>query len=691
MPNIQLTDNTTLNITASAADKNATLNRYLKNPLVFLAPGALQAVVDKTVADLDPTPFPLTATATGNGQFAVEGTTLGVQMGCSASLGLLTSDDKDDYLSSLRIPSTPAIAGLVSFAIEGTLSAGPTATVGDFSFGITNGATATVTNVYLAASADKFADAVKRAIVGLTIPHDIDDLKSLPANAICEIRGSSSLQFAASVTYSFLNDPLATASISKLPPIAINASAGATLEATATHTADHTVTMAKLPNGRVHLAVSVAKTDDLETSLTVSAGLTADLGTHDALAFLLQKISPNSTVEMSQVAKDMPPEQAARLSDDIKGAIDAALNNSFQVSLKEALDTSTCQGRLFLYEIDLEAIDLISTAALKSALAGDFTKLTKDGSALAGIRELDSAFTVTSKTTHRLTLHLLGIFNCGSTNEFISKCKADYTKDTREIVLSDETIQIDTNNLKADKLRQIALKGITLTLPASANTPEAKTPISMVYFERKAATDPATMRQFANVLRATGDSAATGASALLNQNLKSYGTSSLYLALKLTPAQCRQLFIDNNGKPFDWSHYLQNACNAEATILDGAEDTVSASRLKLFRAGQAFWNQLREQGAAPNQIRMLADAGIDQSAEVDVITLIWWSCAMSDYAKALAAGQPLDKVGRQVVKDSTLGFDEPWLILATREMLQNPAIEILFTSPTIKRATGVSG
>ena len=472
MPNIKLSNNTTLNLTASSADNNATLNRYLKTPLTFITPAGLDAVAGKKVGDLDPTSFPFAANAAGQGQFAVEGTSLNVQLGASASIGLLTGADAADFFGSLQWTQDPGVAGLVSFAIQGTLSTGDTATVSDFSLGITRNASVTLTSFCAAAAAESYFDAAGRAIAALTIPHDINDLKSLPVNAVCQIDAASSIQFTASVTYSILNNPLATKSIPNLPAIAINATAGATLEGTATHTSDHTVTIAKLPNGRIHLSVSLTRTDDFETSLTVSAGVEANVGSTDATTFLLNKISPNSTEELKKIQADMPPAQAHQLGSGIKAAIDAALSNSLQVSLKAALDDSRSTNRVFLYEIDLSALDADGTAAIQSALKGNFTAIT-GAKALAGIQKLDSALTVTSSVTHSLTLHLLGIFNWGSTNEFVKSSTVDYTKDTHEIVLSDETIKVVTNNLHAEKLREVVVKGVTLTLPASANTPAA--------------------------------------------------------------------------------------------------------------------------------------------------------------------------------------------------------------------------
>ena len=518
MPTIQITNNTTLNITASAADEGATLNRYLKNPLVFTTPAGFESIVDTQIGSVDATAFPVAVTAAGAGQFAVEQTSLNVQLGTSASLGLLTGDTKADFLSSVNLADDPAVAALVSFSLSGRLSAGETAATGDFAFGISKGAALTVTSFVKAAATDTLSVAVQRAIAAITIPHTIDDLRSLPAGAVCQIDGSSSLQFTASVTYSALNDPLATVSVAKLPSIAINATAGGTLEATVTDTSDHKITIARFPNNLLHLSVSRTNTDDLETSLTVSAALAADLGNFDAAAFLLGRISPNATEELAKLKQELPASQAQQLNDSIKSAIDAAVSSSMQVALKAALDVAHAKNRVLLYEIDLAALDGKSSVALQSALSGNFTSLTRPGAVLPGIRELDSALTNTSTVTHSLALHLLGIFNWGSTSTFIANSKVDYTKDTHEIVLSDQTIEVATNSLNSEKLREIVIKGVTLTLPASANTPESASPLNLVFFDRQAPASPSAMRQFVNVLRETGAPSAARAQSLLDQS-----------------------------------------------------------------------------------------------------------------------------------------------------------------------------
>jgi len=689
MPSINLTNNTDLNLTASSADDNATLNRYLTSLLTFQTPPSFDKIADLLVKDQHELDFPIELSATGEGQFAVKKTTLDIQLGASASLGLLQDSDEADFLSTVNVAGDASSSGLVSFALQGTLSAGDSATVSDFTFGITDNATVTLTSYYAAGANDTLGNAVERAVAALTVPHDIADLRSLPAGAICQLDAASSLQFTASVTYSFLNDPLAAASIGSLPTLAINATASATLVGTATHTSDHTLTIAKLPNGRLHLAVSLTKTGDFETSLTVSAGVGVNIGSQDALAFLLDKINPNSAAEADAIAEQM--KDAAQFKSDFKSAIDAALSTSLGVSLKAALDKSKSRNRAFLYEIDLGGLDEGSEAALQAALIGDFTAVTKPGSQFKGIELLDSALTITATDTHTLALHFLGIFNAASINQFIAESTVDFTSDTHEIVFSDETLQVVDNNLDAEKLRKLVLKDITLTLPASANTKDVKTPITISFLDREGSTSPSKMRQFVNVLQSLDAPSAGAAQALLAHDSKHYGVCSLFLALNLDPAQCRRLFIDPSDKGYDWACYIGQICSAEKTILAGlAEDPESAYRLRLFNADQDAWKNLQTAGAASNMIPILKSLGMSDAeselAVTDALTAIWWADAMASYATTLAKGKSPEAVGKEVVTDSNRGYSEPWMVLAAWNLGGKPMIESAFSSSLLESA-----
>jgi len=51
-----------------------------------------------------------------------------------------------------------------------------------------------------------------------------------------------------------------------------------------------------------------------------------------------------------------------------------------------------------------------------------------------------------------------------------------------------------------------------------------------------------------------------------------------------------------------------------------------------------------------------------------------------DDSNALFANESLEEPGEEVVKGSSLGFSEPWLVLASWAILENPAITSQFTS-----------
>ena len=117
MPTIDLTNNTTLNLTASSADSNNTLKKYLQQDLNLKAPDGFEKAAAKTVGATDASGFPIKLSATAEGKFAVEKTTLDVQAGVSASLGLLKGDD-------VKSVTDFAFPNLVSFGLTGTARVG---------------------------------------------------------------------------------------------------------------------------------------------------------------------------------------------------------------------------------------------------------------------------------------------------------------------------------------------------------------------------------------------------------------------------------------------------------------------------------------------------------------------------------------------------------------------------------------
>jgi len=690
MPKITLTNNAAINIDVTSADGNATLNKYLKSALTLKPAEALDGILNQPVKDLNPSGFPITLTTTGSASFAVKQTTLGVSLDLSGAIGLAQKDDKDGFLKKLQLPAAPDSSGIVSVGLKAKVTVSPLATSGDFTFGLAAGTTASLTAYHVCGANETVKDGVTSAAKSLTIPHDLSDLNSIASGAICEIGGETSIKFSASAVYSFFNAPLVSAAIPNLPSFDIKAVGSGTLAASATHKSGHTLTIAKLDSGLLHLSVSLKTTDDLEASLTLSTGITAKIGDTDALGFLLGLINPNSAAMADDLAKQMP--DADKFKADIKTAVDSALSNSLAASLKAALDTSETKNRLFLFEIDPAKLDGTSGPALEEALTGDFTALTRDKAVFKGIRLLDSALTITNDTTHSLTLHLLGIFNATSIHEFVKTSKFNYVTGSNEIVLSDKRIDIGINNLTPEKLRTLLAKQVTLTLPASANTPAAATPITVSYLYRKASTSRELMRQFANTLTYLGAPEAALANGKLAEALDDYGNCALSLSLGLTQQQCSSLFLDAATQPRKFAKYLEVREGAELTIFDGLlDDPATSFRPKLLAAGEETWQHLIDAGAFPNQEVVLKDElGMTDTEAAqsftDVITTSWWCQAMADYSEALKEQKSLEDVGKKVVEAANFGFDEPWMILAAWTLAGKPAVKVQFATglPNLK-------
>jgi len=204
------------------------------------------------------------------------------------------------------------------------------------------------------------------------------------------------------------------------------------------------------------------------------------------------------------------------------------------------------------------------------------------------------------------------------------------------------------------------------------------------------------MHQFVNALQFIGAPEAAAGGALLGQKLKNYGVCSLFLGLSLKPEQCRSLYVDVKGKPYDWVHYIDAICEAERAIYSGlSADPENAYHVKLFTAGHDTWKALRDAGAGAAMVPILKTRGMSDPeanlAVTDAITAIWWSDAMAAYAAALAQGKSLQSAGKEVVKDSTRGYNEPWMILATWILSGRPAITHNFACSLQSAAAAKSG
>jgi hypothetical protein len=693
MGSIRLTDNLSLDITVSSGDENASLNTYLQVPLLFVC-GELghgfRQLQNTPINKLDADRFPLVFSAGISRSFAVSKATLNVGTGASAYLDLLTGPNAEDLGASLKLDTAPS-AVFASFGMTASLESGPAGTIGDFSFGLSSGQEITISHYSPALGTDLFVDAAKKAVSGFTIPHDLDDLRSLPENSICRIEGKGSLKFTASVQYSFMNNPLASLPLNAISEsLNLRAQSGATLEVAVEHSSSHALTIASMPGGHLRLSVGLTRTDDVEASLHFSLGVSASMAGQDALEFLLHRISPSAERELRDIRAALPPDAQNALEEQVKKVLHGAAAGGVKASLEEAFEKSKETDHLFIYDIDLNALDGNSIKAVQSALRGDFTQMTAGTESLAGIREVESVLTLTLATTHTLTVHLIGILNFNDVSSFIQRATAGLNENAGEIVLAAEEIKVIENRFDPDHLREVLLRSAMITTAAASSPNSSDFTFRMVFFLRKGQTSRSDMRQFANVLRLIASAEAKNAEDLLEKNSKHFGAAAIYLSLDLNRDLSLALFR-NGGKARTSEDYVLAAQNAMRIMLTGDEE--SENRLRLFSVDLSFWRQLRDAGTRQNILALLQTRNITApGAVVDFFGIDWWATAMARVATALANGQPLLDAEKSALKKSEGGFDIPWALLSTYLLLgQRANVQSQFTATAPTAVGGRSG
>jgi hypothetical protein len=658
MSGIKLVDENSLVI----AETRSGLATRLGKDLVFAfehLKSTFKSSENKPLRDLNPDDFPVELSASAAGSIPIGQEAWKIAGAAKASVNVLTGDRARDFLGGVR-PISPGSAGVVSFAFSASMESGPIVNAGDVCFGLTAGSQVTIANYAAVPDSTQFLAAVQTAIAGLVIPKELDDLNAMPAGDICSIEGKGVLKFTASFKYSVLNNTLASAPLDFVSQsLNVTAQSGPMVSVTVEHSNIHRLTIAALGENKFQLGACLAAEADIEADLDFAIGVSAGVGSFDALTFLVEQITPGASREMAKIRQSLPPEAQSDLTDQIRTVLQGAMKSGIQASLHNALTKSKETNRLFTYEVDLGLLDDAGKTAVHAALRGDFRQLTKPGSQLTGIREIDAISTTTLGAKHELTIHLLGILNFSDVSSFVEKAKAGLNPLTGEVVLTSTAIKVVENNFEPDRLREALLRSAMITTAAASSPQSPEFTYRMVFFDRKARPSPSDLRQFSNVLEAVGAQERPGTTQT--------AAASIYLSLNLNKALSLGLFRNRTVDDF-----IRAGQRALKTILTG--DDSAARRLHLADINVTFWKEVSDQGARDNVLRLLATKGVtDPASATDFFSIDWWAQAMGRVSDAIARQQPLRDAEKDALKLSQGGFDMPWALLATYYLLEPQA------------------
>ena len=614
---------------------------------------------NKALRDLNPDDFPLELSASGPGSIPIGKEAWTIAGGAKASVNLLIGDHARDFLRGVR-PLSSITPDLVSFELSAELQTGPSISAGEVCFGLTAGSQVTIANYATAADSAQFLEAVQKAMSGLAIPHQLDDLTAMPAGNICSIEGKGLLKFTVSFKYTVLNNPLASEPLEFVSQsLGVTAESAATVSVTVEHSNTHRLIIAALGENKFQLGASLAADAEIGLGLDFAIGVSAGVASFDALTFVVEQITPGASHEMDKIRQSLPQKAQSDLTDQLRSALQGAMKSGIQASLHEALTKSKETNRLFTYEIDLGLLDDAGKSAVQAALRGDFRQLTAPGVQLAGVREIDILTTTTLTAKHELTIHLLGILNFSDVSSFVQKAKVGLNPLTGEVVLTSTDIKVVENNVEPDRLREALLRSAMITTAAASSPQSPDFTYKMVFFDRKARPSSSDLRQFSNELQAVG--------AKEQPSLAQVGASAIYLSLSLNKPLSLGLFRNRNVDDF-----VRAGQRALKTILAGDES--ATRRLRLADVDVTFWKKVSAQGARDNVLRLLATRGIsDPASATDFLSIDWWAQAMGKVSDAIARQQTLREAEEEALKSSQGGFDMPWALLATYYLLEPQA------------------
>ena len=322
------------------------------------------------------------------------------------------------------------------------------------------------------------------------------------------------------------------------------------ISASFTLSGSYQIRVRRLPTGAVELSFLRARGAKLEVGFNAAASASVTFRDTDLASALLGAICKTTTP--ANLLQGLQPEEIE--------AFNAAVKEGVQHSLKASLDlelsTADEHQVAFQYELDLQALDETSTAAVNRALRGKLMDLSG-----AGIKLIDSVVSRAQTTGATLKVNLLGIVNLISLSKLMSNCEVLFEPASGDLTIKEtaqqQRIGALTDQLKRDEaLRKALFESVlvTTTYRAAKAVSQPELDCQSLHFVLNRNTSPANIHDYLNWFEALRLIPHADAATLFAQ----YGgdkTSACVLRAAFNDAACEQLFLAG-GKPRPQADYL---------------------------------------------------------------------------------------------------------------------------------------
>jgi hypothetical protein len=704
MPDFSITDSrdNPVDISTVSWTSASSLFNYAKSELFHLtvAPEFVE-LKDKllTQAAPKPTSFRLSL----QHEFQLGNTTPEINLTPGAKVEVLVNATAGSNLfddDSFHVPAkVPADTGYVGMSLQGSLDLGVCGSSGDLTFGIDRNAAITIEFVKAFPTAQNQPSlwtATAAMISDFVIPANVSDLRRLNPNDVCSVSGAGSLKISGSVSVSLPVNPLASVNLPLgVGTLEIKDGLMAGLCASFTISGSYQIRLERLGTGAVRLSYIRQAGTAMQTDLTASAGVSADLGTTDLLAKLL------GTIGTGKVDSNVLARLTSDEVDTFNAAIKKGLDHSLQASIDYGLSASTDNKTAFQYEIQPGLLDTASTEAVNRALKGDLGLLTaleeraqSDGTIAAGVKLLNSVFSTAKSKGFSVKVNLLGIVNLISCSNLIGKCEFLFEPASGDLTIK-ETAESDRISAISDPYnRQAALRKALFDSVLATTTYVVSKTVTMpalscqtVHFAANQNTSVQTIADYTNWFVRLNLLKPEEQSAILS-HVAAGGFSTCIMRAPLDDAACEALFFDGHGNPRTRSEYLEIGRQALRALLNPAGSDMNRLRCQLLDDA-AKWSKALQIGPDPGLRELIPLKSSDPEFTIllgdvtgDVYDIAWWADAIVNAGQSLLAMRAflsgrdpaslasdpafatqrnaLQQLMLKVVSSSKVRFDEPW-------------------------------
>jgi hypothetical protein len=710
MPDIQLTDDlgtSAPNVKIDLAQPSSLL-KYAKTELLHLvvAPDFIaRAPQSLTTAAPNPISFQLQV----QHEFQLGGAQPEIALTPSFQATLRANTTEGSNLfedDPFQLASTvPEQTGYVSLALRGSLGLGVSGSSGNLTFGFA--ANQTVALEFwkafpLGSPQPTLAEATGKTISGYVIPSGLDDLKPLGINDVCAVSGQGSLKISARFSVSIAPNPLASIDLPiNSGTLAVETGVVAGINAAFNITGSYQIRVRRTSADAIEISFGKQRGATLNVDLTVSGGVSTEVGDTDVLASVLDAI----TADQNETATKRLFEEGGLSEEEIStlaGAIRDGLDHSLRASLDLALSQIADDQAAFQYEIRPAELNVTAAAAIREALRGDLSGLTaietgSDGATLApGIKLISSVLTNTRKTETKLTLNLFGLVNFPSLADLVRKCVVVKDPDSGDLSIADSAtgnrINAETTpDRRHAALHQALFESLMLTATYRVGNAVNMTGLSSknFHFAFNATTRSGVLARYLNWFVAMNLITGEQREGYL-KHFVGGGPSTCLLRTEFDDDACRSLFFRSPGELWDRNHYLEIGRQAMRTLIDRNDGDTNRFRYALL---DQHWPDALKTGPNDNLASLVGlhltdpqERIITQFLRSDVYTIIWWANAMRTAGTAIlqmqqflagadpariAGGQEfasrraeLQKTMAEAIHKSETHFDEPWGLIS---------------------------